>query len=172
MGGLMLALFVLRFFVFHLYESPKYLMGRGRDAEAVEVVHKVAQYNGKSSSLTLEMLRNVKGRSHPSSENEDPEKPQQPIIDTSALGAVRRTLRLFGWDHITPLFHTRKLAWSTSLLVIIWGAFFSFSFVFPSAQPASFSSHRFSISIVRVLFSLSSTGISYSSYTLLDTIAL
>ncbi|KAI9430545.1 MFS general substrate transporter [Lactarius indigo] len=120
MGGLMLLLFVLRFFVFHLYESPKYLMGRGRDAEAVEVVHKVARYNGKSSSLTLEMLRDAERRFSPSSGNGDPEKTQLPIIDTSALGAARRTLRSFGWDHVTPLFQTRKLAWSTSLLIIVW----------------------------------------------------
>jgi len=113
----MLLLFVLRFFVFHLYESPKYLMGRGRDAEAVEIVHKVARYNGKTSSLTLDMLQNVKGHD---SGNGDSEKAQLPISDTSALGAVRRTLSSFGWDHITPLFQTRKLAWSTSLLIIIW----------------------------------------------------
>ncbi|KAI9430543.1 MFS general substrate transporter [Lactarius indigo] len=119
MGGLMLLLFVLRFFVFHLYESPKYLMGRGRDAEAVEVVHKVARYNGKSSSLTLEMLRDAEGRVSPSG-NGDPEKTQPPIMDASAIGAARRTLRSFGWDHVTPLFQTRKLAWSTSLLIIVW----------------------------------------------------
>jgi hypothetical protein len=42
MGGFMLVLSVIRIFIFHLYESPKFLMGRGRDAEAVQVVHKVA----------------------------------------------------------------------------------------------------------------------------------
>ncbi|KAH9171275.1 major facilitator superfamily domain-containing protein [Lactarius sanguifluus] len=120
MGGLMLFLFVLRFFVFHLYESPKYLMGRGRDAEAVEVVHTVARYNGKFSSLTLDMLRDAEGGFSPSFGNGDPEKTKLPIIDTSALGAARRTLKSFGWDHVTPLFRTRKLAWSTSLLIIVW----------------------------------------------------
>jgi hypothetical protein len=41
-------------FIFHLYElyeSPKFLMGRGRDADAVEVVHKVAAYNDITSNL-------------------------------------------------------------------------------------------------------------------------
>ena len=52
-------LFTIRYFVFNMYESPKYLMGRGRDAEAVEIVHAVAQYNGKKSTLTLEMLKEV-----------------------------------------------------------------------------------------------------------------
>ena len=43
----MFVMWVLRFFVFHLYESPKYLMGKGKDEEAVEVVRCVAVYNGR-----------------------------------------------------------------------------------------------------------------------------
>jgi hypothetical protein len=120
MGALMLVLFVVRFFVFQLYESPKFLMGRGRDAEAVEVVHKVAEYNGTTSSITLEMLRGAE-RSHLASVNDGVEKTPFPTMETSRLGALRRTLRRFGWDHVTPLFKTRKLAWSTSLLIALWG---------------------------------------------------
>ncbi|KAG6917195.1 hypothetical protein DXG01_003538 [Tephrocybe rancida] len=56
MGGLMFVLWAIRFFVFKLYESPKYLMGRGRDETAVEVVHRVAELNGTTSNLTLEDL--------------------------------------------------------------------------------------------------------------------
>lgn len=58
----MFLLWILRFFVFTLYESPKYLMGRGRDAEAVEVLHKVARYNGMESSLKIEHLQAVDER--------------------------------------------------------------------------------------------------------------
>ena len=57
MGGLMLLLWVLRFFVFHLYESPKYLMGKGRDEDAVRFVHRVAEINGRSSQLAVEDLK-------------------------------------------------------------------------------------------------------------------
>ena len=123
MGGLMLVLFVIRFFVFHLHESPKFLMGRGLDAEAVEIVHKVAAYNGTTSNLTLDMLRRA-GQNRPASLNDDSEKPQISAMDTSKLGALRRILQDFGWDHITPLFRTRKLAWSTSLLITLWGTRF------------------------------------------------
>jgi hypothetical protein len=126
MGGFMLVLFVIRFFVFHLYESPKFLMGRGRDAEAVEVVHKVAQYNGTTSSLTLDMLRGVE-KNHPVLVvNDDSEKSQLPAMDTSGLGTVRRKLNDFRWGHVASLFETRKLAWSTSLLVALWGAHSSY----------------------------------------------
>ncbi|KAH9978360.1 MFS general substrate transporter [Russula compacta] len=119
MGGLMLVLFVLRFFVFHLYESPKFLMGRGRDAEAVEVVHKVARYNGTTSSLTLDMLRRVE-LNRSAGVNDDFGESPLPALDISRLGALRRTLKGFNWDHVTSLFKTRKLAWSTSLLIAIW----------------------------------------------------
>ncbi|KAI0032773.1 MFS general substrate transporter [Vararia minispora EC-137] len=115
MGGLMLFLFIIRFFLFRLYESPKYLMGRGRDAEAIEVVHRVAAYNGIKSSLTLERLR-AADEKYGSVDQEG----QQIVLDTSALGAARRAMDVFGWAHVTPLFASRKLAWSTSLLIVIW----------------------------------------------------
>ncbi|KZT25442.1 MFS general substrate transporter [Neolentinus lepideus HHB14362 ss-1] len=111
MGGLMLLLFVLRFFVFHLYESPKYLMGRGRDEEAVEVIHKIADYNRVTSNLTLEQLKKA-GDLKVSNRDEE--------LDTSAKAAALRKLRMFKWEHVTALFATRKLAWSTSLLIIVW----------------------------------------------------
>ncbi|OCH87957.1 MFS general substrate transporter [Obba rivulosa] len=116
MGGLMLVLFVLRFFVFHLYESPKYLMGRGRDAEAVEVMHHVAQYNGRTSSLTLEQLKEVENAF--SGDTKDENGPDH--MDTSAKAAVKRKLEKFNYSHVQALFATRKLAYSTTLLIILW----------------------------------------------------
>lgn len=118
MGGLMLLLFVLRFFVFHLYESPKYLMGRGRDAEAVEVLHKVAAYNRRTSTLTLGMLQDAEHGAAPTGESK---------VNTSARAAVARKLKVFDGDHVRSLFATRKLAWSTSLLIILW-AFIGLAF--------------------------------------------
>jgi hypothetical protein len=123
MGTLMLVLFIFRFFIFQLYESPKFLMGLGRDTEAVEIVHKLAQYNGTTSSLTLSILRDAEqSRLAHVSDDIDIEKAPFPAMETSRLAALHRTMRLFGWDHITPLFKTRKLAWSTSLLIALWGA--------------------------------------------------
>ena len=114
MGGLMLLLWVFRFFVFNLHESPKYLMGRGKDADAVEIVHKVAQYNGVTSNLTVEELDRA-GKYGWETENAG--------VDTSALGAIKRRMSMFSGDHIRALFATRKLAWSTSILIVLWGMF-------------------------------------------------
>ena len=115
MGGLMLFCFVLRFFVFHLYESPKYLMGRGRDADAVDVIHKIAKYNGRTSSLTLEMLEDA-GRKAGGTSAEGTERP----MATSAWAAFMRQVKKFSGENVYSLFATKKLAWSTSLLIAVW----------------------------------------------------
>lgn len=44
------------FFRLQPYESPKYLMGHGRESEAIEFLEKVATYNGSTNHLTLEQL--------------------------------------------------------------------------------------------------------------------
>jgi hypothetical protein len=107
----MMLLWGIRFFVFKLYESPKYLMGRGRDEHAVEVIHLLAEYNGKMSHLTLERLQAAGkyGEKEGVSQN------------TSALASVKRQLAKFKGDHVKALFATRRLAYSTSLLIVIWG---------------------------------------------------
>lgn len=121
MGGVMGLLFILRFFVFHLYESPKFLMGRGRDAEAVDVIHKVARYNGRESTLTIDMLKEVE-REHGAETTGIEGKQTGAVMDTSARAAIMRKLNIFSEDHVKSLFATRKLAYSTSLLIILWGA--------------------------------------------------
>ena len=49
MGGISMIAFFIRFVCFTVFESPKYLMGKGQDEEAVRVVHEVARRNGKTS---------------------------------------------------------------------------------------------------------------------------
>jgi len=105
----MLVLWFIRFFVFTLYESPKYLMGRGRDAEAVEIIHKVAAYNGKTVNLAVEDLTRF---------DKNAEDGQQ--LDTSARAAILRKTEKFSLGHIKALFVTPKLAWSSALIIVTW----------------------------------------------------
>ncbi|KAL0577361.1 hypothetical protein V5O48_004613 [Marasmius crinis-equi] len=105
MGGLMMILWAIRFFLFKLYESPKYLMGKGQEEKAVEVVHQVATYNGKTSHLSLENLTTIGSME---------EK------NVGGGAALRRHLAKFDSNHVKSLFATRKLAWSTSLLIALW----------------------------------------------------
>ncbi|KAL9600300.1 MAG: hypothetical protein Q9219_003250 [cf. Caloplaca sp. 3 TL-2023] len=112
MGGFSMICFFLRFVVFTLYESPKYLMGKGKDEEAVRIVHKVAQKNGKTSSLTLADLEihNEGG--------------QQGV---NASAALKRKLEKVNLTHVRALFRTKRLAYSTSLIMAIW-AFIGLAF--------------------------------------------
>ena len=121
MGGAMLLLWVVRW-CFPLYESPKYLMGRGRDEEAIEVLNKVAAYNGSPNRLTLEQLQTVGVIAGTEGEAE-----KGGGVDASVAAAIRRNLEHLKGDHVKSLFATRKLALSTSLLIIVW-AFIGLAF--------------------------------------------
>ena len=54
LGAICLTIFFLRFVVFRFQESPKFLLYRDRDDKAVEVLQKIAKFNGRESSITLE----------------------------------------------------------------------------------------------------------------------
>ena len=55
LGVMTLVIFFLRYFVFSFHESPKFLLSRGREAEAIEVLHKIAKFNrAPAPTLTLE----------------------------------------------------------------------------------------------------------------------
>jgi hypothetical protein len=62
LGGLSVFAFVARFFLFTFYESPKFLVAKGRDKQAVEVVRAVARVNGVETALTEEELKEVESR--------------------------------------------------------------------------------------------------------------
>ncbi|KAI8992844.1 MFS general substrate transporter [Trametes punicea] len=110
LGGMTLILWGIRFFVFPLYESPRYLVGRGRDAEAVDVVHQIARYNGRSCDLSVEDLV---AAGNAVSESERGARRERPaLLSRSSVFTV---------DHLKALFETPKLAWSTSLLIFLWG---------------------------------------------------
>ena len=114
----MMILWVIRFFVFKLYESPKYLMGKGRDQDAVVVVHAIARYNGVRSSLTIGELKDVRSIDGILASEGEGERAERYHVG----GIVRRYLsKKFDSNHVYPLFATRKLAFSTSTLIILWG---------------------------------------------------
>ncbi|KZP19924.1 hypothetical protein FIBSPDRAFT_1023957 [Athelia psychrophila] len=68
------------------------------DADAINIIQKVAAYNRTTSTLTFE---------------------KQPGHDTSSLWAFRRDLAKLSSSHVRGLFATRRLAPSASLLIVI-----------------------------------------------------
>ena len=107
MGGLTLLMFLIRFVLFNIHESPKYLMSKGRDEEAVRVIHEVARKNGKDINLTLEELKAV--------------EPEGYVVDTGAATAIKRHLEELDASKVKVLFATKKLALSTTIIMVVWG---------------------------------------------------
>ncbi|OAX33180.1 MFS general substrate transporter [Rhizopogon vinicolor AM-OR11-026] len=105
LGGITLVLGAIRLFSFTLLESPRFLSGADRDADAVEIIHKLAKFNGKTSTLTVEDLDRVMPGGSSSS------RQKHRILNKSSKYDSR---------HIRALFCTPKMAWSTSLLIAIW----------------------------------------------------
>ena len=115
MGAFTFVLWAGRFLLFHLHESPKWLIGQGRYAEAIEVLDAVAAHNNTTQPLTVEDLLQVEREhlSHHSTARLNSKK--------AALDRALRQFRPGGFTHVRALFSTRILAFSTSLLVLIWG---------------------------------------------------
>ncbi|ORY64970.1 major facilitator superfamily domain-containing protein [Pseudomassariella vexata] len=103
-------MFLVRFFVFHLFESPKYLLSQGRQAEAVAVVHGIAHRNHAKTWLTEEILDAVV----------DGEIVQHSMTRLSTANIIKRNLSSFSVAHLKPLFSTRKLGQATMLMWFCW----------------------------------------------------
>ena len=84
-------------------------MGKGNDEKAVEIVHEVARRNGKTSSLTVEDLKACEraiGATRPD--------------NTNASTAIKRNLEKLNLTHVRALFATKKLAFSTGMIMLVW----------------------------------------------------
>lgn len=109
MGAFTFFMFVCRFFLFHLFESPKYLLSRGRQREAVTVVHAIAYQNGKKTWLDEEILNAIGGH---------PEEVTDLKLTTGQV--IKRQLSKFSTQRISPLFGSKKLGINTVLLWFCW----------------------------------------------------
>jgi len=124
LGGLMFLLWAIRFFIFRLLESPRYLVGQGKDHEAVQVLQKVAAFNGKVCSLTVEDLQ----------------KFGEANLGSSMKVNSFTNVTKISWIHIKRLFVTRKMALSTTLLISQWGLIGLASTLYNSFLPFLFAS--------------------------------
>lgn len=103
LGAITFAMFLCRFFLFTLYESPKFLVSRGRQSEAVAAVHGIAHKNRTTTWLTEEILNEIGG--YPEEQNE------KQSLSTGQI--IKRSLERFSVQQIKPLFRTKRLAISS-----------------------------------------------------------
>lgn len=105
LGAITFAMFLCRFFLFTFYESPKFLVSRGRQAEAVAAVQGIARKNRTTTWLTVELLNELGGV---------PEETQDEKLP--AMQIIKRSLSRFSLEQVAPLFATKRLALSSKCL--------------------------------------------------------
>jgi hypothetical protein len=128
---------VVRFFVFNLFETPKYLIGQNRNVEAVEVLNRLAKFNGVATQpLTVAALEQVEldtlGEILP---------PPQPDDIKRIAQRSMKTLGQFKFGHLRALFNTKKNAYSISLVVFVWGLIGLASPLYSDFLPVYLASH-------------------------------
>ncbi|KAG5351540.1 hypothetical protein C0989_006048 [Termitomyces sp. Mn162] len=106
-GCMTFLMFFIRFVVFDLQESPKYLVAKGRDQEAIAVLEHIAKRNGKKISLTLEQLSVIESAAE--------------YTPKSNLEVVKSVFSTISLSHIRPLFSGHKLAINSTLIILCWG---------------------------------------------------
>lgn len=114
-GSLVIILASLRAFIFRLPESPYFLLARGRDAEALSVIHYIAAQSGKECDITIDRLNAINeqhGKSTKATETRTAKK--------EIFLAQFKDLSL---TRLKPLFGKPKLALQTTLIIWIWAAF-------------------------------------------------
>lgn len=109
MGAITFFMFVCRFFLFHLFESPKFLLSRGRQAEAVATVHGIAYMNKRQTWLSEEVLNAIGG---------DPDVTTDHKLSTGQI--IGNFFSKFSTQRIGPLFAGKKLAVTTVLIWFCW----------------------------------------------------
>lgn len=108
LGAMTFTMFVCRFFLFHLFESPKFLLSKGRQEEAVVAVHALAHHNKKKTWLTVDILNEIGG--HPE---------EVADLKLSTTDIIKRQLSKFSGDRIGPLFAERKLAITSMSITLL-----------------------------------------------------
>ncbi|GAA6042997.1 hypothetical protein JCM8097_003878 [Rhodosporidiobolus ruineniae] len=130
-GFVTLAVFCARFLVFTFYESPKFLLAKGKDGEALEVLYKIAKFNkAPAPSLTADDFRllDAADAQERSRTSDDPLNAGPTELDTKQLAKGRIMQLVKQFEHLKVLFSTKRMIWLTVTLWIAYmSLFFSFS---------------------------------------------
>ncbi|GAA5988451.1 hypothetical protein JCM10908_003571 [Rhodotorula pacifica] len=130
-GLLTLAIFIARFVIFTFYESPKFLLAKGRDEEAIGVLYKIAAFNKQPSpQLTIDDFRLLdKEYSETGSiASDEPLQAGTKPLTTMQLAKLRLRQLAGQFKHLKGLFATKRAIWiSITLWIAYMALFWSFS---------------------------------------------
>ncbi|KAK7026038.1 hypothetical protein VNI00_015765 [Paramarasmius palmivorus] len=108
-GGITMMMWIMRFFVFDLQESSKFMIAKGRDEEAVKILEHIARKNGRKLTLTVDTLKNISGDTSTGTSK----------LSTAQI--LKNTFSNVSMSHVRPLFQTKRLAINTSITIALWG---------------------------------------------------
>ncbi|KAK7224320.1 hypothetical protein V2G26_012323 [Clonostachys chloroleuca] len=129
LGGIALALGLLRIFVFKIPESPKFLLSKGHDAQAVEAVNYIARYNSKPETLTLDMLqeidRQIAARDASTNQTNVSDEAQATALTPvqtklSTMDIMKESFKDFNASNYKALFAGKKMAQHSIVTFLIW----------------------------------------------------
>lgn len=113
-GGLTLVMFLMRLF-FRVYETPKYLLSKGHDRKAVEVVQNVARRSNTTTWLTISHFEAVDAELQRGNSNLEIQSP-----NASSRNIFRKALEKFEPARLRSLVATPRLTMSLSLMLFLW----------------------------------------------------
>ncbi|GJN94743.1 hypothetical protein Rhopal_007835-T1 [Rhodotorula paludigena] len=130
-GFMTLAIFIARFVVFTFRESPKFLLAKGRDEQAIDVLYKIAAFNKQPTpTLTIDDFR-LLDKEFAERESITSDEPLQAGPHKLSTGELtKRRLRQLGgqFKHLKGFFATKRMIWlSVTLWIAYMSLFFSFS---------------------------------------------
>lgn len=130
LGGIAIFLGLIRIFIFKIPESPKYLLSRGRDAEAVAAVNHIARFNRKPETLTLDLLQEIDNRIQGTSNAPQVTQTIDEMVAAAAtptapaklsfMEIMRENFKDFSLDSYRTLFAGRKMAQHSAVTFLIW----------------------------------------------------
>jgi MFS family permease len=118
LGGPALAFAAIRILIYRMPESPRFLLAKGRDAEAVEAVNYVARCNKVPEPLTIEMVQEVDAQLGMVTQLEKGLHNGQALAYSNPERYCN--LRDFKPMNYKALFQTCKLGQQTAILWFIW----------------------------------------------------
>ncbi|KAJ5581216.1 hypothetical protein N7450_007517 [Penicillium hetheringtonii] len=118
-GAMTFALFGARFLFFRFYESPKFLVSKGREQDAIDVLHKIAKFNGAPRpTLTVDDFLQV--------DRATGIDPSEAFPVTDAKGIIMRMFKNLGF--LRGLFMKKLECFTFILLALAYmGNYWSFN---------------------------------------------